>query len=220
MIYLIRHGLTEWNEKSFFRGRKDIPLSPAGRTQAHLVGEFFTTRPVAVVYTSPLKRAYETSMIIANQIGCEVQVIEELTDINFGEWEGKPLEWVKENYPFEYAQYKKHPDSVIIPGGESLDSCRKRASRAFLTTVKTSSRELEENRAVDLNNPELAFVSHRVIIKLLLLEALGLSTDFFWRIHIDTCGINELEYSEIGFVIHRMNSVAHLKEDERGRGDF
>jgi broad specificity phosphatase PhoE len=93
-------------------------------------------------------------------------------------------------------------------------------SQAFLHTVKTSSPLLGENQSADLGSPGLAFVSHRVIIKLLMLETFGLSTDFFWRIRIDTCGINELEYSQIGFIIHRMNSVGHLKEEGKGRGDF
>ncbi|MBN1522375.1 MAG: histidine phosphatase family protein, partial [Candidatus Aureabacteria bacterium] len=61
-IYLIRHGQTDWNAKEIFRGREDIPLDATGIQQAKATAERVSGCPIKVIYTSPLKRAMETSL--------------------------------------------------------------------------------------------------------------------------------------------------------------
>jgi broad specificity phosphatase PhoE len=214
MIYLVRHGLTEWNEKNIFRGQKDIPLSSEGRFQAELAGRYLKNKNIQKIHTSPLKRAYETSLIISEQAGCEVLVIDGLTDIHFGDWEGKSVDWVKETFPKKYNLYKRHPGKVRFPNGESLETCRKRAFNAFCTIVSG----WEKNTTA--SGAHFVVVSHRVIIKLLLLAALGLPTASFWRIRIDTCGINELDYVNNCFIINRINSTPHLANNKYLMPDF
>ena len=41
MIFLVRHGQTEWNKSLVFRGRRDVPLSEEGKTEASLTGKYF-----------------------------------------------------------------------------------------------------------------------------------------------------------------------------------
>jgi broad specificity phosphatase PhoE len=208
MIYLIRHGVTEWNKMEVFRGKKDVPLSPEGREQARSVARYLSSFPITRVYSSPLSRAYETASIIATTICCEVTPLEGLSDVDFGNWEGKPLRWVKKNYSREYRQYRLLPASAQFPGGESLEACRARAFAAFIETIAS---DPEAN---------LVLLSHRVIIKLLLLELLGLSTNSFWKIRIDTCGINEVNRTEDGFIIHRINSTVQFSGEMKIAGDF
>lgn len=86
MIYLIRHGQTEWNEKKIFRGQKDIPLSKEGNKQADKTGKYLTRSGINIIYSSPLKRAYETSLSISRECGCDVNILNDLTDIHFGDW--------------------------------------------------------------------------------------------------------------------------------------
>lgn len=57
-IYVLRHGLTPFNEERRYMGRTDLPLSPAGR--AALSRKDFSPR---IVYTSPMYRAEETADI-------------------------------------------------------------------------------------------------------------------------------------------------------------
>ena len=109
MIWLIRHGQTEWNEKSKFRGHKDIPLSDLGKLEATLAAGWLKDRGIHIIYSSPLKRAMETASIIAHDCNSDIQSPDGLIDINFGEWEGKSFEWVKENDPDNYRIYKEFP---------------------------------------------------------------------------------------------------------------
>ena len=94
-IYLVRHGETQWNKEEVFRGRKDIPLNETGRKQAAQAGAYFREVPVKRIISSPLSRAVETAQGIATATGVPVERVGELTDINFGIWEGLSLKEVE-----------------------------------------------------------------------------------------------------------------------------
>ena len=87
-LYIIRHGETEWNVLKRFQGRSDIPLNDEGRRLARITAEALREVPFSRIYTSPLKRAYETAMII--KADRDIPVIEEsrIIEIGFGEYEG------------------------------------------------------------------------------------------------------------------------------------
>jgi len=57
-------------------------------------------------------------------------------------------------------------------------------------------------------------------LKLLLLRALGLSASAFWKMQVDTCGLNELDFVDDIFIVKRMNSVCHLSGAAQESADF
>src|SRR5438552_2337453 len=61
IIYCVRHGTTDANNKNEFRGWMDIPLDAKGKAQAKLAGKYIQDHTVKAVYTSDLKRAVETA---------------------------------------------------------------------------------------------------------------------------------------------------------------
>ncbi|MEK1831722.1 histidine phosphatase family protein [Priestia megaterium] len=65
MLYLIRHGQTDWNKNKLIQGHADIPLNEAGKQQAKRVAERFRDIHIDVIYTSDLLRAQETAREIA-----------------------------------------------------------------------------------------------------------------------------------------------------------
>lgn len=68
-IILVRHGQSTANATGIWQGQLDFPLSPAGRAQARLAGRALAGEGVSALYTSPLKRAFETAAIIARESG-------------------------------------------------------------------------------------------------------------------------------------------------------
>jgi broad specificity phosphatase PhoE len=213
MIFLVRHGQTEWNKALVFRGRKDVPLSAEGKIQAARTGKYLRGRSVSQIFTSPLTRALGTANAIAKESQCAATILEALTDVHFGDWEGKTLEWVKQNDPKNYFLYLYHPEEVVFPNGESLDSCCNRAFDAFYT-------ELHSRFAEHNDEGDCVFVTHRVVLKLLLLRAMGLSSSSFWKLQVDTCGLSELDLIDNTFIIKRINSVCHLSGAAQESADF
>jgi broad specificity phosphatase PhoE len=86
LLYIVRHGQTDWNVEKRMQGQTDIPLNDTGREEArklsdHLKGEIFDA-----IYSSDLKRATETASLITL---CKPKTDVRLRERHFGHWEGK-----------------------------------------------------------------------------------------------------------------------------------
>ena len=88
-IYIVRHGETKWNKEKRLQGSTDILLSEAGRDLAIKTGQALMNTRIDKIYSSPLKRAYETAQLIRN--GREIELIKDdrIRELNFGSFEGK-----------------------------------------------------------------------------------------------------------------------------------
>jgi broad specificity phosphatase PhoE len=207
-ILLIRHGQTEWNRERIFRGRADVPLSAEGLRQAQALAERLATDDVAAVYTSPLVRAVATAEHAAKPHCSQPITVDALTDMSYGEWEGKPHERVQEQWPDLYEKWHSAPHLVRPPGGETLSEVRQRALEALLHITAEKS------------DATVVVVSHRVVCKLLLCAALGLEDSAFWHVRQDTCCVNLLEYEHGRMTVCLLNDTCHLRGLERDTFDF
>lgn len=209
-VFLVRHGQTEWNAQLIFRGRKDIPLNERGRREARAIAEALKQCSIDGVYTSPLSRAVETARPIATVFKLEVEIVQELTDISYGAWEGLAHQEVKKRYPDQYDQWENSPDLVTFPRGETLDAVKQRSFGAFRDIVNKNA------------NKSIAIISHRVVNKVLLCAVLGLTSAHFWQIRQDTGCVNIVECSPDRFVLSVLNDTCHLKglREEGGQIDF
>lgn len=78
MIYFIRHGESEANVRKVFAGQKDNSLlTDKGREQARATAKEIIKEGLKIdkIYSSPLKRAYETAEIIAKELGFDASKI-------------------------------------------------------------------------------------------------------------------------------------------------
>ena len=198
-IVLVRHGQTEWNRDERFRGRADVPLNATGRMQAEVTGRRVAQqwRPSAV-YSSPLQRALDTAAAIAAPLGLEVQPVAGLVDINYGDWQGLSPAEARAQWPDLVDAWYRTPHLVHIPGGEDLDTLRRRGLAAL--------QELASRHEGETN----AAVGHTVINRVLILGALRLGNDRFWHLHQDTCAINVLEAEAGDFTLVSLNDTCHL----------
>lgn len=91
MIYIIRHGQTELNNRSVLQGRSDHPLNEVGIAQAETAAQKLRERGVAFdrVFSSPLIRAIQTARIVAPDL--EPVVDERLIEMDYGPYEGADL---------------------------------------------------------------------------------------------------------------------------------
>lgn len=203
-IVLVRHGETEWNAGEIFRGKADVCLNDAGLRQAELVAEYLAEFRIEAVYSSPLLRALKTAEAIASRQGLEVRIEPGLTDLGFGEWEGKPLQRVKEEYPELYAQWVEHPEKAAMPGGESLEEVKCRVVKVV-------------GEVIAWHGGMVALVSHRVVHKVLICHLLGLDNSHFWNIKLDTCGITTFNYEDGRFILSEHNNTSFLKPLKKGK---
>ncbi|MDD7219934.1 MAG: histidine phosphatase family protein [Clostridia bacterium] len=88
LIYIIRHGVTEWNKLKKVQGAVDIPLAPQGLELARKTGEALKDVPFDICYTSPLLRARQTARCILGDRDVPVIPDSRIQEINFGVLEG------------------------------------------------------------------------------------------------------------------------------------
>jgi broad specificity phosphatase PhoE len=123
LLYLVRHGETDWNKARRIQGSTDIPLNDLGRRQAAAAAELLSRRRFDGVVASPLSRAFETGAIIASALGLATpQVLPEITERHYGEAEGMTFEEIEATFP----------DGATVPGRESRTALLERVEAALL----------------------------------------------------------------------------------------
>jgi broad specificity phosphatase PhoE len=137
-LYLVRHGENPANlTREFSHRLVDYSLTPRGVEQATETAEHFARLPIAAVYSSPLKRAFETAAIIAARLEQPVTVCEEFREVNVGDFEGQPPTdalWAEHDRIFE-AWFAGARD-LSFPGGENMHSLHERVRRGIGATVE------------------------------------------------------------------------------------
>lgn len=119
-LWLVRHGQTDWNLEGRYQGHLDIPLNEAGLDQARRLAEKLAGETFAAVYCSDLQRARVTAETVAARLGLTVVPLPELREINQGDWQGRYLADVRE----EFGEPDPNAGEQVLheraPGGESV----------------------------------------------------------------------------------------------------
>ncbi len=198
-IILVRHGRTAWNREERFRGRTDVPLDAVGEAQveacaSHIAARF---RPIAI-YSSPLGRTLRTADTIGVRCGLTVTPHKGLIDMSFGEAEGLTWSEADTRWPGLARAWRTAPHTAAFPGGETLTGVRER----LVATVKAiAARHVDD---------EVVFVGHNATNRVLLLAALGLGEEQFWRIGQDTAAVNVIDLNADTFTVLALNDTCHL----------
>lgn len=111
-ILVLRHGQSEWNAVRRWQGTADSPLTPLGRGQAASTARLLTLgRPFSGIWTSDLKRAFETASIIAEALAIGSPIVDErLREAHAGEWEGLTPDEIESRWP-GWLDAHRRPDS-------------------------------------------------------------------------------------------------------------
>ena len=128
-LIVIRHGTTQGNLERRFIGTLDVPLAPVGEELARKVAP--TLPPVEHIYRSPLMRCAQTAELLWP--GVEMTVIEELRESDFGPFEGKNHEELKDDplYQAWIGQSEGHLNFAAMPVGESAEQVSARAAEGL-----------------------------------------------------------------------------------------
>ncbi len=197
LIYLVRHGETDWNRDGRFRGREDLGLNEKGQKQAEALARFFESRKISAVYSSPLRRARKTAEAIAGRKGLPVVVHHDFIDVDYGKWQGLKLEEIKEKFPLVYQQWLLTPEKVTFPDGDNVQTVIKRATEALLRLGINHQRE------------EIVVVAHQAINKMILYHFFHLKKRI-WEIPQDVAAINLMAFDGKDLSLEFYNYTEYL----------
>ncbi len=145
LIYMIRHGQTDWNAEGRMQGQKDIGLNHIGRAQAsengRKLGQVLGSAAADFDFVcSPLERTRETMERVRSAMGLPAggyRLDDRLKELSFGDWEGSTLAELARLFPERVAERARQKWSFIPPGedAESYEILSWRIG-AWLTSVE------------------------------------------------------------------------------------
>lgn len=197
-LYIVRHGETEWNKLSRTQGcGNDLSLSQSGKLQAEAIANRFKNIPIDAIYSSDLKRAYDTALEISKVISIPVNITTDFREMNFGCWEGLTTDEIKSTYKETFEIWKADPKEVVIPDGETLISLQNRVINKVNEIIKQHT------------GKNIIIVSHGISIKMLILSILCMDISYLSRVRISNTGLSIIEYGDEP-VLTLFNDTCHL----------
>ena len=117
MIYIIRHGQTDWNIERRMQGHTDIALNTNGIKQAELIAQKIANLKIDNIISSDLKRAYMTAQIINQNINKNIETDKRLREFCFGTLEGITIDKITQDV---WDDFNKNPKQFNAEAREEI----------------------------------------------------------------------------------------------------
>lgn len=157
IIYLIRHGQTEWNLETRMQGHKDSPLTKFGMTQAQRLHDRLTNEKIDLIYCSASKRAYDTANAIIGNRNISIHTTKKLREIHMGKWEGMKQIDIITKYPKAWIDFWNNPLIYIPTGeGESYQELKDRVIPKIEEIINSN------------QGKKIIIVTHRITLKVIM----------------------------------------------------
>lgn len=152
IIYLYRHGETDWNISSRVMGQLEginTKFTPLGLEQITDISKKLKQDNVEVIYCSDFQRAYETATLANEKLCLPIFPCKEIRGLNMGEYQGMLFEdYMKQ----EDVRLSFQNHDLPIGNGESINQLNNR----ILNFIMKIGKESSYNR--------IAIVSHSAVV--------------------------------------------------------
>lgn len=162
-LVLVRHGLSEYNEKGLWAGWADPMLTPKGREEAKKTAATLTDILFDVAYTSPLRRAVETleeMKPLFSRSNIETIADKAINERNYGDFTGKNKWQVKEDIGEEEFKKLRRSWDYPIPNGESLRQVYERVIPYYTSEIEPKLKAEKNVLVVSSGNSLRALVKY------------------------------------------------------------
>jgi 2,3-bisphosphoglycerate-dependent phosphoglycerate mutase len=201
-IILVRHGASAdavvGAPFPLVDGRGDPPLSPAGEEQARAIRDTLRDVEVDAIYVTPLRRTRNTAAPLAEALGLEPVIVEELAEVRLGDWEGGEYRIRAAAGDPVVARVFAEERWDLIPNAESFDALTPRVRAGV-------------ERVVELTGPDhiAVVVAHGGVIGEACRQATG-SRPFAF-VHSDNGSITRIVVGADGrWLLRGFNDISHL----------
>lgn len=181
MLYIMRHGETDWNLKYKLQGSTDIPLNETGRVMAKNAAKEYRDIHFDVCYVSPLSRARETAKLVLEGRNIPIIVDNRLREMSFGEYEGIEHSFQIPDCPINVL-FKQPENYKAACNAESLEELYLRTGEFIKEVI-----EPELKRGLDI-----LIVGHGAMNLSIVCQIKNIPIDKFWSTGIEHCKLLKL----------------------------
>lgn len=197
-IIFVRHGETVSNASGIAQGWGDSELSEKGQTQVKKLADRLKTFEPTELFCSTLPRAVATATAIADVLELEIRQVDDLREMNCGDWEGVSFASVREREPELFRSWANDP-TMACPGGES-----------FLDLAARMGRALDHIQRMSSDQPRcVVVVSHGTAIRVVATSLLDLELSAAKRFAQDNAAINVFEWRASKYILRTWNDTTH-----------
>ena len=182
MLYIIRHGKTDWNNLWKIQGRTDVPLNEEGRAMAESAAEEYKDINFDIAFSSPLIRAKETAEILLKDRDIPIIYDDRLMEMCFGVYEGFEKCFDTPNCPINV--FFQTPEKYVVPveGAESMEELFKRTGEFLKDKVEP---ELAAGK-------DVLIVGHGAMNSSIVCQVRNIPIKDFWSAGIENCKLMRL----------------------------
>ncbi len=215
-LFLVRHGLSSFNEKGLIQGRTDDSyLTEKGYEQAFKTGEVLSGINFDKIYSSPLVRAAETAKTIQKSIKGKYNIVYDtnLLEVDLSSWSGLTINQIKKKYPKNYLLWKNDPENLKLESDDNLiyqpiQELYDQANEFIKYILKIY---LEKDEA------NILVIGHNAILRCLILSLIGKPKKGFRKIKLDNASIsilNLLKHNDsYKTQVECLNQTSHLNKN-------
>lgn len=192
-IYLLRHGETEYGKEKRYLGHTDCNLSKQGKEQSKYLGSIFANDKITIdnIFSSDLIRCKDTIKIVFPNM--KVTFLEQLREINMGDWDGLTFDEVKNKYAEDYKKRGENIAGFIPRNGESFNQCQNRAVDVFRNIINST-------------RGNIVICSHSGFIRTLLCHLLNKDLTDMFNIKLNYGCINIIKVDGNNIFVEGINS--------------
>ena len=183
LIYLMRHGETDWNKAGRLQGQSDIALNEFGIELAVKTAEGLRNIDFQAAFSSPLQRALVTARTIIGDRNVKVETDDRLKEMHFGPSEGDCFDSAKKDPNHPLHNFFCRPECYApTDGAESFEHAWARADE-FLK---------EKVFPLEGKCDNVLIVAHGALNRCILNRLAGIPDKDFWRIDLPNCAVSIL----------------------------
>lgn len=195
IVYVARHGETDWNREARYQGRRESNLTQTGTAQAAALAEALAPFEIDRIVSSPLRRCVATAWPLSQRTRVAVETEPRIVEISHGDWEGRLRDDIAREDDTTFRQWQAEPQNVIFRHGESLADVRRRW-RAFAAGLA--------------GKHGVVVVTHDVLVRLAILDATGRDLKDFWSPRVVNGGYARFRVADDGWTLLDECVDAHL----------
>lgn len=185
MLYIMRHGKTDWNVLYKIQGRTDIPLNDTGRQMARDAHDKYMNVHFDVCFCSPLVRAKETAELLLEGRNVPVIFDDRLMEMSFGIYEGTERVYEKPDCPLR-PLFLDPVHYEAVEGGESFEDLFNRTGEFLREVVDPLLKE----------GKDVLIVGHGAMNSSIVAQVKNIPLEKFWEQGIPNCVLFNLSESE------------------------
>jgi len=183
-LYLMRHGEVDEAYHRKFGGTIDMELSPVGRHQAKVLGDFVKRYDFDAIYASPMKRALATADPVCTAQNHQPQIMDGLREIDFGEWTGKTWMQVAEEYQINVFRWLDELEAGRVKDAELGADFRERVGEATDAIVANNT------------GKTIGVVCHGGVVRAMLAHLMDIPLPIMGKLDIEYASVSRIEVSD------------------------